>query len=176
MKISTAGDGMAESSSEAEQSRATAEGGSTSRRGVIAGVGAAGVVAALAACGTAAPTSTGGDGGGNTAGAGSPTAGGASSGSGGSAIKAGDIPVGGGKIYANDNVVVTQPTAGQFKAFGTTCPHAGCQVTKVADGTINCPCHGSQFSIADGSVKAGPAPKGLTAKTVTKSGTDLKIA
>jgi Rieske Fe-S protein len=174
MEISTAGDGMAETNPDTEQPPASAEAGLTSRRGVIAGVGAVGVVAALAACGTAAPTSTGSDGGGSTGGASSPAAG--SSGGGASAIKAGDIPVGSGKVYANDNVVVTQPTAGQFKAFGTTCPHAGCQVTKVADGTINCPCHGSQFSIADGSVKAGPAPKGLTAKTVTKSGTDLKIA
>ena len=32
----------------------------------------------------------------------------------------------------------------------------GCPVDNVSDGTINCTCHGSQFSIEDGSVVGGP--------------------
>jgi Rieske Fe-S protein len=84
------------------------------------------------------------------------------------------VPVGGGVIVGD--TVVTQPKKGEFKAFGVICPHAGCTVNEVADGTINCPCHGSKFSVTDGSVTDGPAPKGLDAKKVAVSGDDITLA
>jgi Rieske Fe-S protein len=74
-----------------------------------------------------------------------------------------DIPVGGGKIFPDQKLVVTQPTAGTFRCFTAICTHAGCVVGEVAEGTINCPCHGSRFKLADGSVAAGPAKKALAA-------------
>ena len=80
-----------------------------------------------------------------------------------------------GKILSDAKVVVTQPTAGTFKAFSAVCTHAGCLVGSVADGEIVCPCHGSHFSIKDGSVAGGPAPTALPAKTVTAEGSSLKI-
>ena len=83
------------------------------------------------------------------------------------------IPVGGGMIFANAKVVVTQPSAGDFKAFSSTCTHAGCQVSQVTGGTIDCPCHGSKYSIKDGSVQAGPAPQALPAANVTVQGGQL---
>lgn len=86
------------------------------------------------------------------------------------------VPVGGGTIYADKKVVVTQPTAGTFKAFDTTCPHLGCPVTKVADGRIKCPCHGSQFDLATGARVAGPAETGLKPKTVTVKGGSFTVA
>ena len=86
-----------------------------------------------------------------------------------------DVPVGGGKIYAADNVVVTQPTAGTFKAFSATCTHQGCQVATVTHGTIECPCHLSEFSIVDGSVKGGPAPSPLPAVPVTVTNGTLTL-
>ena len=86
------------------------------------------------------------------------------------------IPVGGGVIFGDNQVVVTQPTAGTFKAFTSVCTHAGCQVASVADGTINCNCHGSKFSISDGSVVHDPAPKPLAAKQITVSGGSIKLA
>jgi Rieske Fe-S protein len=86
-----------------------------------------------------------------------------------------DVPVGGGKVFANQKVVVTQPTAGQFKAFSATCTHMGCTVGSVANGTIDCPCHGSMFSIVDGSVKGGPAPRALAAKQVAVNGTTIAL-
>ena len=67
--------------------------------------------------------------------------------------------MGGGKIFADQKVVVTQPTSGDFKAFSAVCTHQGCVVSGVADGTINCACHGSEFDIATGAVKQGPATK-----------------
>jgi Rieske Fe-S protein len=81
-----------------------------------------------------------------------------------------DIPVGGGKVFPGDKLVVTQPTAGEFKAFSAVCTHQGCTVNKVADGTIDCPCHGSKYAIADGSVMHGPAQRSLAERQVTVSG------
>jgi Rieske Fe-S protein len=72
-----------------------------------------------------------------------------------------EIPVGGGQILANDHVVVTQPSKGTFHVFSSTCTHRGCTVSQIRNGTIDCPCHGSKFSIVNGAVKAGPAPSPL---------------
>jgi Rieske Fe-S protein len=87
-----------------------------------------------------------------------------------------DIPVGGGKIFAAQRIVVTQPKAGTIKAFSAVCTHQGCTVGDVSGGTINCPCHGSKFNVADGSVKAGPAPAPLATVNVKVDGTAIKLA
>jgi Rieske Fe-S protein len=78
-------------------------------------------------------------------------------------------------VFADKKVVVTQPASGTFKAFSSTCTHQGCTVNKVAGGTINCPCHGSKFAIADGSVVHGPAQRPLEARQVTASGGELLL-
>jgi len=88
--------------------------------------------------------------------------------------KTADVPVGSGVIV--DKVVVTQPTAGVFKGFSSTCTHKGCTVDKIADGTIDCPCHGSKYKISDGSVVNGPAPKPLAAKTIKVTGDSITLA
>jgi Rieske Fe-S protein len=81
-----------------------------------------------------------------------------------------DIPVGGGLIIAEPAVVITQPTAGEFKAFTAICTHQGCLVSEVVNNEIICPCHGSRFSAADGAVLTGPAQTPLTAAGVTVDG------
>jgi Rieske Fe-S protein len=86
-----------------------------------------------------------------------------------------DIPVGGGKIFEQQGVVVTQPQAGSIKAFSAKCTHQGCTVTSVSGGTINCACHNSRFDIADGSVKSGPASRPLPAAGVTVSGEKIRL-
>jgi Rieske Fe-S protein len=140
--------------------------GNLSRRRMMrnAALTAGTVVAAgagLAACSTGGSDSSGGSGSSGS------SSGGASNG--GSTVlgKTSDIPVGGGVIYASDKVVVTQPTSGTFKGFSSTCTHLGCTVNKVADGLIQCPCHGSKYSVVDGSVKSGPAPKALPTENVS---------
>ncbi len=79
---------------------------------------------------------------------------------------AGEIPVGGGKIYTTAKVVVTQPTRGQYNGFSAVCTHVGCTLSEVANGTIDCPCHGSEFKITTGAVVTGPAPRPLPKKPV----------
>jgi Rieske Fe-S protein len=79
---------------------------------------------------------------------------------------ASEIPVGGGTIYKAAKVVVTQPARGQYKAFSAVCTHAGCIMSEVANGTIDCPCHGGQFKITNGAVVAGPPPSPLPAQSV----------
>ena len=87
-----------------------------------------------------------------------------------------DIPVGGGVVFADRRIVVTQPTAGAFAAFDTTCTHQGCAVTEVAGGTINCPCHGSKFRIADVNVANGPAKKPLAQRKLTVQDGRINVA
>ncbi|MEU6825901.1 Rieske (2Fe-2S) protein [Streptomyces atriruber] len=137
------------------------------RRTVVATIGAAGLAAALTACGSDDKNSPG------------PAGDGPSKGGGGDGrVLAGtsDIPVGGGKIFKDAEVVVTQPTKGQFKAFSSICTHKGCPVTGVEGGTINCPCHGSKFDITDGSVRGGPAPKPLPTARIVVAGGSIKLA
>lgn len=86
-----------------------------------------------------------------------------------------DVPVGGGVVVAERNLVVTQPTKGQFRGFSATCTHQGCTVGSVSD-TINCPCHGSQYAITDGSVVGGPAPRALPEKPVEVEGGQVRLA
>lgn len=155
------------------------------RRTVVAAAGAAGLAAALAACGSDDDSSnTSGAAGSSGASTGTAGAAGtapseqASSGSaGGTALaKTSDIPEGGGKVFKDQGVVVTQPTAGTYKAFSSKCTHAGCAVGSVADGVIVCPCHNSHFSAADGSVKQGPATQPLAAANITVAGDEIKLA
>ena len=138
----------------------------TTRRGALAGIGVVGVAAAVAACG-------GGSGG--TSGSGGSGAAG-SSGASTALAAASEIPVGGGKIFTAENVVVTQPTKGEFKGFSAICTHMGCTVDKVADGTIDCPCHGSKYSVTDAHVVHGPAPKPLPAKNIKVADGKITLA
>ncbi len=86
-----------------------------------------------------------------------------------------DIPVGGGKIYDAQQLVITQPTAGTFKAFSAVCPHQGCLVSAIENGQIQCPCHASRFAITDGAVLGGPAPTGLPTEKVTVAGATVTV-
>ncbi len=73
-----------------------------------------------------------------------------------------DIPVGGGTILPDRQLVVTRPSEGEVKVLSAVCTHQGCLVDTVANGTISCPCHGSAFSLT-GDVTSGPATRPLPA-------------
>lgn len=81
-------------------------------------------------------------------------------------VKSSEVPVGGGTVLKDQKLVVTQPTAGSFRCFSAVCTHQGCLVNKVADGTIDCPCHGSRFEVADGAVAKGPATRPLAEQKI----------
>lgn len=87
----------------------------------------------------------------------------------------GDIPVGGGAVFQAEQVVITQPTPGEFRAYSAVCTHQGCVVNDVVGGTINCNCHGSKFGL-DGSVSQGPASAPLPAVAVKVTGDQISLA
>ncbi|MEV7280335.1 Rieske (2Fe-2S) protein [Streptomyces sp. NPDC093111] len=89
---------------------------------------------------------------------------------------ASDIPVGGGTVFKDAKVVVTQPVANEFRAFSAVCTHQGCLVDTVADGTIDCPCHGSKYRVTDGTVAAGPAPRRLPEERINVSDGNITLA
>ncbi|PBC80934.1 Ferredoxin subunit of nitrite reductase or a ring-hydroxylating dioxygenase [Streptomyces sp. 2112.3] len=161
-----------------ETGQATA-GRGAARRTVVAAVGAAGLTAALAACGGSMEDAGSGNSkaeGGGQAGSSGASGGDAAGGGGGTILaKTSEIPKGGGKIFKADKVVVTQPQDGDIKAFSAICTHAGCVVGEVSGGTINCMCHGSKFDITDGSVKKGPATKGLAPAKVNVKGGSVAL-
>ena len=153
---------------------------SSSRRAMLAGACAT-CLSAVAGCarygtsnGLAGPGAYGGA---PSSAAGPASAAGASSAAGGSAsdvlASTAEIPVGGGKILTDKKIVITQPQAGSFHAFTAICTHLGCIVNTVSGGTINCPCHGSKYSIVNGSVVNGPAPLPLAAVSIKVQGTSI---
>ena len=145
-----------------------------SRRQAMTAAAALGVgVPVLAACG-------GSSGGGSTSGTSaqpSPTTGSSSGGGGGGAAAAlattGDLEVGGAVFVDDPSVVVTEPEDGVYRAFSRTCTHQGCPVADLVDGNIHCPCHGSMFSIADGSPVSGPAQTPLAEVAITVKGDQI---
>ncbi|MEV5619969.1 Rieske (2Fe-2S) protein [Streptomyces bacillaris] len=143
------------------------------RRTVVLAVGAVGAAAALTACG-GSDGSVGGSGGtGGTDPVEQPGSGGA----GGAVLaKTADIPEGGGMVFAAQKVVVTQPRAGEFKAFSATCTHQGCAVKDVTDNVITCPCHNSTFDAATGSPTGGPATQPLPARQISVEGGAITLA
>ncbi|GAA1114823.1 MULTISPECIES: Rieske (2Fe-2S) protein [Streptomyces violaceusniger group] len=158
----------------------------TTRRAVVTAAGAAGLAATLAACGK---DDDGGSGGGSAdsaqdAGGAQPSQSGSQSAEGGQSgggdgmelAKTSQIPEGGGMVFKDHKVVVTQPKAGDFKAFSSICTHQGCSVGDVSGGTINCPCHQSKFDINDGSVKGGPAQKPLPGAQIKVQGSSIWMA
>ena len=144
------------------------------RRGVLAGVGLVGLAGAVSACGS-------GGSGSSSAGTNAGSAPSSASGGGGSTAAAqgsalattSEIPVGSGKIFTSEKVVVTQPNSGDFKAFSAVCTHMGCIVATISNGTIDCPCHGSQYSISTGAVVGGPAPSPLPAQAIRLTGSNI---
>ncbi|HEY0935884.1 MAG TPA: Rieske (2Fe-2S) protein [Trebonia sp.] len=148
------------------------------RRTMLAGVGLVGLAGAITACGAGGSSSSTAAGAAASTPAAPASSAAGSQGAGGAAAASAltttsAIPVGSGKIFADQKVVVTQPTAGEFKAFSAICTHMGCTVGSISNGTIDCPCHGSQYSIATGAVVGGPAPKPLPAEKIKVNGSSI---
>jgi Rieske Fe-S protein len=139
------------------------------RKTVITGAGVGLAAVAVAACSGGSDSGSAGSSSGSS-GSSESSAPSGSSAAAGALTTTADVPVGSGVII--DKTVVTQPTAGDFKAFSAVCTHAGCLVNKIADGTIDCPCHGSKFGL-DGAVVKGPADKPLEPVTISVQGDSI---
>ncbi|MEU7815845.1 Rieske (2Fe-2S) protein [Pseudonocardia sp. NPDC049154] len=144
-----------------------------SRRAAVAGAGAAAVGIGLLAAGCSSGDSGSGSGSGGGATTGSSAAPSASAGT--ALGPASSVPVGSAALFADQKVIVTQPTAGTYEGFSSTCPHQGCTVSEVQGAALVCPCHGSTFGL-DGQVQKGPATRGLTPQNVTVSGDRITLA
>ncbi|WP_183098156.1 Rieske (2Fe-2S) protein [Nocardioides pelophilus] len=159
-----------------------------SRRRALSGAAAVGIgVPLLAACGDDDTAATGTDptesatssstpsSAPRTSGAAEPESSAASSAPAGEGIATSEVPVGGGLVLSDEQVVITQPTAGDFRAFTAVCTHAGCLVARVST-EIECDCHSSRFSIEDGSVVGGPAPSPLAEADFEVTGDRITLA
>jgi nitrite reductase/ring-hydroxylating ferredoxin subunit len=133
----------------------------TDRRGILRVAGVVVGAGALAACSSPPVPTASADSSGSAAAGGTPTS---------------EVPVGGGTVFPDTMTVVTQPTAGTFKAFDAVCPHQGCTVGSVENGQIICPCHQSHFDATTGDRVSGPAPTGLTAKTIMVTGNTFTVS
>jgi Rieske Fe-S protein len=123
-----------------------------SRRSVLAASATACSACALAAC---APAGDGGEAGGKPAPA---TTGGAVV----QILKLTDVPVGGSANgeAAGQEILIHRADETTVLAYSAVCTHQGCTVAPAGE-EFRCPCHGSVFSAADGSVLDGPALKPL---------------
>ncbi len=147
-----------------------AQQGSGVTRRAILGAGAVG--AALVATGCSGTTSTTTAKGSSAA----PASSGGGSAAGGEKVAAtADVPEGGGLIISDQELVITQPSAGKFVGLSSLCPHQGCPVSSISQGEIVCPCHDSQFDL-NGAVTQGPATQGLAPKEITVKGGDIYLA
>ncbi len=86
---------------------------------------------------------------------------------------AADVPVGGAARFTDpasgQPAYAVQPQAGDFAAFSAICTHAGCTVGfSRSDDLFVCPCHGSVYDAANGSVLQGPATRPLPRIAIEK--------
>jgi nitrite reductase/ring-hydroxylating ferredoxin subunit/uncharacterized membrane protein len=62
-------------------------------------------------------------------------------------------------VVVGDTPLLLVRVAGSLLAIHDRCSHRGCSLSRgtLDDGTIECACHGSRFSLRDGHVERGPA-------------------
>ncbi len=92
--------------------------------------------------------------------------------------QAGEIPVGGSKIFQYprpvDPCILIRTDADSYVAYSRFCTHQECIVFyRPAQNGFECPCHGGFFSLADGSVLAGPPPRPLPRIVLERRGENL---
>lgn len=66
-------------------------------------------------------------------------------------------------VHINEERIVIARSEKGYVAFSDHCTHRGGSLAggAMVCGTVQCPWHGSQFDVHDGSVKAGPAKEGI---------------
>ena len=90
----------------------------------------------------------------------------------------GEIPIGGVKLFtyptAQDPCILVRTGDDAYVAYSQVCTHLSCAVFfSAATHRLECPCHQGSFSIADGSVIAGPPPRPLPRVVLERRGPAL---
>ncbi|MCZ9310173.1 Rieske (2Fe-2S) protein [Corynebacterium uberis] len=88
-------------------------------------------------------------------------------------VAAADVPVGSAIIVGD--FIIAQPTAGEYKAYSTRCPHQKNRISKVEGDIVRCTAHNSKFSIVDGDVVDGPARTGMETADLKVKGDQLSV-
>lgn len=80
-------------------------------------------------------------------------------------------------VHVAGKRVVVGRTADGYVAFDDHCTHRGASLADgvMICGTVQCPWHGSQFDVATGTVKAGPARDPIRVYRVVPAGDELEI-
>jgi nitrite reductase/ring-hydroxylating ferredoxin subunit len=73
--------------------------------------------------------------------------------------------------------IVLARTEDGYRACDDRCTHKGGPLSDgvLACGTVQCPWHGSQFSVKSGQVKAGPAEKPIQTYRVTEENGKVQL-
>lgn len=90
--------------------------------------------------------------------------------------KAGEIPVGGVKLfqYAEDQCILVRTGEASYAAYSQKCTHLSCAVYYAKENNrLECPCHEGYFSVRDGSVLQGPPTRPLPKVTLELRGSDV---
>jgi len=92
--------------------------------------------------------------------------------------RAGEVPLHGIKLFnyptADDPCLLVRTGEDTYLAYSQVCTHLSCAVIYSAQrGRLECPCHEGIFSVADGSVIAGPPPRPLPRVVLERQGDDL---
>jgi nitrite reductase/ring-hydroxylating ferredoxin subunit len=80
-------------------------------------------------------------------------------------------------LHLKQKRVVLARTEKGYVAFDDRCPHRGASLADgtLACGIVQCPWHGSQFSVQIGGLDAGPAEKGISTYNVVETGGSIFI-
>jgi nitrite reductase/ring-hydroxylating ferredoxin subunit/uncharacterized membrane protein len=80
-------------------------------------------------------------------------------------------------VHLDGHRIVLARTEDGYVAFDDHCPHRGGSLAGggMICGTVQCPWHGSQFDVRDGSVRAGPAESGIRTYPVQEADGELTI-
>ncbi|MBW1602887.1 Rieske (2Fe-2S) protein [Streptomyces sp. JJ66] len=83
------------------------------------------------------------------------------------------VGVGEAQVFPGQNVLVSQPEAGTYRAFSAVCTHKQCPIPFVERQEAVCTCHGSRFDVMSGEVRQGPATRPLPPVPIQLDGDDL---
>ena len=92
--------------------------------------------------------------------------------------KAAEVPAGGGRLVqvAGKQIALFQ-VEGKYFAIDNTCTHVGGPLSEgeVEGAAVECPWHGSRFSLETGKVLYGPALTDVACYPVRREGDDIEI-